>query len=52
MECGSYRAIELLDHAMKVIERVFERRIRQKLKIDTMQFGFMPGKELQMQFSQ
>jgi len=52
MECGSYRAIELLDHAMKVIERVLERRIRQKLKIDTMQFGFMPGKELQMQFSQ
>jgi len=24
MECGSYRAIKLLEHAMKVIERVFE----------------------------
>jgi len=23
---------------------VFERRIREKVKIDTMQFGFMPGK--------
>jgi len=24
MECGSYRAIKLLEHAMKVIERVFK----------------------------
>jgi len=24
MECGSYRVIQLLEHAMKVIERVFE----------------------------
>ena len=31
MECGSYRAIKLLEHAMKVIERVFERRIREKV---------------------
>jgi len=30
--------------AMKVIEHVFERRIREKVKIDAMQFGFMPGK--------
>jgi len=44
IECGSYKAIKLLEHAMKVIERVFERRIRQKVKIDAMQFGFMPGK--------
>jgi len=44
MECGSYRVIQLLEHAMKVIERVFERRIREKVKIDAMQFGFMPGK--------
>ena len=44
MECGSYRAIKILEHAMKVIERVFKRRIREKVKIDAMQFGFMPGK--------
>jgi len=42
MECGSYRVINLLEHAMKVIERVFERRTREKVQ---MQFGFMPGKE-------
>ena len=29
---------------MKVIECMFERKIREKVKIDTMQFGFMPGK--------
>ena len=29
---------------MKVIERVFERRIREKVKTDAMQLGFMPGK--------
>jgi len=44
MECGFYRAIKLPEHAMKVIERVFELRIREKVKIDAMQFGFMPGK--------
>jgi len=44
VECGSYRAIKLLEHAMKVIERVFEGRIREKVKIDPMQFGFMPRK--------
>jgi len=36
--------IKLLEHAMKVIERVFDRRIRKKVKTDAMQFGFMPGK--------
>ena len=34
----------LLEHAMKVVERIFEHRIRQQIKIDDMQFGFMKGK--------
>ena len=42
MECGSYRATKLLENEMKVIERVFERRIREKVKFDAMQFGCMP----------
>jgi len=45
MECGSYRGIKLLEHVMKVVERIFEHRIRQQIKIDDMQFGFMKGKE-------
>ena len=44
MECGPYRGIKLLEHAMKVVERIFEHRIRQQIKIDDMQFGFMKGK--------
>ena len=44
MECGSYRGNKLLEHAMKVIERIFEHRIRQQIVIDDMQFGFMKGK--------
>jgi len=44
MECGSYRGIKLLEHAMKVVERIFEHRIRQQIEIDDMQFGFMKGK--------
>jgi len=45
MECGSYRGMKLLEHAMKVVERIFEYRILQQIEIDDMQFGFMKGKE-------
>jgi len=47
MECGSYRGIKLLEHAMKVVEtldRISEHRIRQQIEVDDMQFGFMQGK--------
>ena len=44
LECGSYRAIKLLEQGMKVMERVLEKRVRSQVKIDDMQFGFMPGK--------
>ena len=40
----SYRGIKLLEHAMKVVERIFEHRFRQQIEIDDMQFGFMKGK--------
>jgi len=44
MECGSYRVIKLLEHATKVVERIFEQRIRQQIEIDGMFFGFIKGK--------
>jgi len=34
MVCGSYIRIKLLEHAMKVVERIFEHRIRQQIVID------------------
>jgi len=40
----TFTILPSLEHAMKVIECVFERRIRGKVKIGVMQFGFMPGK--------
>jgi len=43
MKYGSYRGIKLLEHAMKVLERIVEHRIRQQIEVDDMQFGFMKG---------
>jgi len=34
----------LLEHAIKVVERIFEHRIQQQIEVDVMQFGFMTGK--------
>ena len=44
MERGNYRGLKLLDHVMKVIERVAERLIRDIVSINDNQFGFMPGR--------
>jgi len=44
LECGSYRGIKLLDQVMKVLERVIERRVRDKVQINGMQFGFRSGR--------
>jgi len=44
MECGSYRGIKLLEHAMKVVDKIFEHRIRQQTEIYDMQFRFMKGR--------
>ena len=44
MECVSYMEIKLLEHAMKVVERIFERTVPQQIEVDDMQFGFVKGK--------
>jgi len=44
MNCGAYRRLKLLEQGMKIVERVLERRMRALMKLDEMQFGFMPGK--------
>ena len=44
MSCGGYRRVKFLEHAMKIVEKVLERRMRRMAKVDKMQFGFMPGK--------
>ena len=42
--CGNYRKVKLLEHGMKVIERIFERRLQKVVKLDEMQMGFMPDR--------
>ena len=44
MECENYRGIKLMEHVMKLLERVIESKLRKIVDIHKMQFGFMPGK--------
>ena len=39
MSCESYRGVKLLEHAMKIVERVLT-----LVDLNKMQFGFVPGK--------
>ena len=41
---GNYRSLKLIDQVMKVLERVVESLIRQRVEIDEMQCGFMSGR--------
>ena len=36
LECGAHRTIKLLEHGMKVFERVLKRRLRGKVNINGM----------------
>ena len=42
---GSYRGVKLLEHAMKIVERILERQIRTLVNLNKMQFEFMSGKK-------
>ena len=44
LDCASYRGIRLLEHGLKVIERVLEKRLRKIINVSNMQYGFMPNK--------
>ena len=41
---GNYRGLKLIEQVMKVLERVVEGLIRQRVEIDEMQCGFMSGR--------
>ena len=43
MDCGACGEVKLLEHAMKIVERVLEKRISEGT-VDDMRFGFIPGK--------
>ena len=42
-ERGNYRGLKLIEHSLKVLERIMEVLIRDRVDIDAMQFGFRPG---------
>ena len=42
--CSNYRGIKLINHTMKLWERIVENRLRSGLKFSNQQYGFMPGK--------
>ena len=42
--CSSCKSIKLLEHGIKVVERVFEKWLRKSVEIDKMLMGFMPEK--------
>ena len=44
MNHGVHRGVKILEHAMKIVEKVLEMECRNFLMMNDMQFGFMPGK--------
>ena len=44
LNSGNYRGLKLIEQVMKVLERVMEGLIRQRVEIDEMQCGFMSGR--------
>ena len=40
--CSCYRAVKLLEHGIKVVERVLEKRLCSIVTFDEMKYGFMP----------
>ena len=44
LDCKQYRSIKILEHGLKVLERVLDERVRKMTEVDPRQFGFMPGK--------
>ena len=44
MNCGMYMGVRLIEHSMKIAEKVHDKILRKIATIDDMQFGFMSGK--------
>ena len=44
LDCSKYRGVRLLEHGMKVWEKMLEGRLKELIKISNNQFGFSQGK--------
>ena len=41
MNCGAYKGVKLLEHAMKIVEKMLERRMRLMVKVDEVTRGVL-----------
>ena len=44
INCGMHRCVKLQERAMKIFQKVLDKRLRKVVTIDDMQFGLMLGK--------
>ena len=44
LDCGFHRGIKMIDHVMKVLKRLVEKKVKSKGTSDSMQFGFTSAK--------
>ena len=44
MQYKNYRGIKLLEHGLKLLEKIIDRRLRELVSINRMQFGFSKGR--------
>ena len=44
LNCNQHRGLRLLDHGMKIFEKVLNNKLRKLISIDDSQFAYMPGK--------
>jgi len=44
LDCRNYREITLLSHCLKLLQRIFEQRIKELVTIKQNQYGFHKGK--------
>ena len=42
--CNNFRGLKMLKQIMKIVERILDRIIRTRVDINSMQFGFIPGR--------
>ena len=44
LECENYRGLSLLEHGIKIWEKVLNERLKKIVRIGQHQFGFMAGR--------
>ena len=44
LQCGKYRGLRLLEHSLKVWEKILDRRLKTNVNVSSNQFGFPVGR--------